>query len=289
MGSYQQTIVGGILLVTAFVFGRYVMNHPPGSKSIAKTGETEILRLQAETGPSDAPAASDSNALQRSLRDRILGERAVKSTATASNALPSKPEVQAENPSTPPAKLAEQPVVVPDFSHLEPESPQRVLSTDAEPQRLPAREIAVAEKPADFEIAGQSDPSPKFGKELAEIGRTDQEGNQINQARFSIDQKPKSDSITHRGVVNIRELESKMIPVQRKQSQLILQNREFVDYTTVFGDTLHSLSTKFFGSPEFYLDIYLANRDLLQNPSVVPVNTTIKIPVMRTADKASGR
>ena len=282
MGSYQQIIVGGMLLGTAFVFGRYVMNHPPSSKSIAGSGETEVLKLQAEVSPSNTAATSDSNALQRSLRDRILGERATKSSAIAST---SKHEVSDKSTSSPPAKSAEQPIVVPDFSHLELETSRPFQTTDAVPQRLPVREITDVEKRLDFEFAGQSPVSPEVGKDPAEISRSHPHGKHTNQPRFTIDQKPKLDSLTIRGAVNIHKVESKLVPVQRRQSVLTLENRELVDYTTVFGDTLHSLSTKFFGSPEFYLDIYLANRELLRNPSEVPVNTRIKIPVMRTAEK----
>lgn len=241
MGSYQQIIVGGMLLVTAFVFGRYVMNHPPGSKIIADTSETagQKLQLQADTDPANSNNGSDANVLQQSLRDRILGARAMNSPAA--KALTPKPQIEPKKASTSPVTLAEQPIVVPDFSHLELERPVPTRPFDERSQQPPAR--------------------------------------------FSINPKPTADALTHRGVLNIRETEAKLVPVQQKQSQLTLQNREFVEYTTVFGDTLHSLSTKFFGSPEFYLDIYLANRQLLRNPSDVPVNTTIRIPIMRTAEK----
>ncbi len=283
MGSYQQMIVGGMLLVTAFVFGRYVMNHPPDSKPIANTAEPDELKLQAVSSPPLSTAGNDAKTLQQSLRDRILGERAQNSTA--SKTLTPKPEIESKNESTALATLAEQPIAVPDFSHLEPESPSPTPPIDTQSQRLAAREIAVAEKRTDFENADRSELSPKFGLELSDNSRPDLRVNQSGPARFSIEPKPPADAFTHRGEINIRELEAKLVPVQRKQSQLNLQNREFVDYTTVFGDTLHSLSTKFFGSPEFYLDIYLANRELLRNPSDVPVNTTIRIPVIPTAEK----
>jgi nucleoid-associated protein YgaU len=71
-----------------------------------------------------------------------------------------------------------------------------------------------------------------------------------------------------------------MVPVRERVGRWDPEPKDYVNYTTVFGDTLHSLSTKFFGTPDRYLDIYLANRQLIESPSEVPVNTEIRIPVM---------
>ena len=52
----------------------------------------------------------------------------------------------------------------------------------------------------------------------------------------------------------------------------------FREYETQPQDTLQTISQKFYGSADYYFDLYLANRDLLSNPATVPVGMTIKIP-----------
>ena len=52
----------------------------------------------------------------------------------------------------------------------------------------------------------------------------------------------------------------------------------FSEYKTQSEDTLQNISQRFYGSPDYYFDLYLANRDLLSNPATVPAGLTIKIP-----------
>jgi hypothetical protein len=44
------------------------------------------------------------------------------------------------------------------------------------------------------------------------------------------------------------------------------------------GDTLGSISTRFYGSSRRYMDIYNANRDVLSSPSSIRVGQTLRIP-----------
>ena len=52
----------------------------------------------------------------------------------------------------------------------------------------------------------------------------------------------------------------------------------FSEYQTQPDDTLQMISQKFYGSPDYYFDLYLANRALLANPATVPTGLTLKIP-----------
>ena len=52
----------------------------------------------------------------------------------------------------------------------------------------------------------------------------------------------------------------------------------FREYQTQPGDTLQTISEKFYGTPNYYFDLYLANRTLLSNPASVPEGRNIKIP-----------
>jgi nucleoid-associated protein YgaU len=65
-------------------------------------------------------------------------------------------------------------------------------------------------------------------------------------------------------------------PIDR---QIKLSANRFTDHITQPGDTLQTLSTKYFGRPDFYLDIYMANQGNLRNPADVPIGMTLKIPV----------
>lgn len=62
-------------------------------------------------------------------------------------------------------------------------------------------------------------------------------------------------------------------------TKLALETTEFVDHMVQPGETLQSISTRYFGKPDYYLDIYLANRGKLRNPAVVPEGILVKIPV----------
>ena len=52
----------------------------------------------------------------------------------------------------------------------------------------------------------------------------------------------------------------------------------FSEYETKPQDTLQSISEKFYGSADYYFDLYLANRDQLSNPATVPTGITIRVP-----------
>ena len=62
-------------------------------------------------------------------------------------------------------------------------------------------------------------------------------------------------------------------------SKLGLQTTRFVDHVVQSGETLQSISTRYFGKPDFYLDIYLANRNKLRSPAVVPAGITVRVPM----------
>jgi nucleoid-associated protein YgaU len=65
---------------------------------------------------------------------------------------------------------------------------------------------------------------------------------------------------------------------RQQQSNIDLQTERFSLHTTQSGDTLQSLSTEYYGKPDFYLDIYLANQRTLRNPAVIPAGIQLRIP-----------
>jgi phage tail protein X len=73
--------------------------------------------------------------------------------------------------------------------------------------------------------------------------------------------------------------EGVLVPVNHPFSPRIeLDTDSFRVHVIRAGDTLQSLATKYYGSADFYLDIYLANQDLLDSPINLPSGKALKIP-----------
>ena len=49
-------------------------------------------------------------------------------------------------------------------------------------------------------------------------------------------------------------------------------------YTVQSGDTLSTISKRFYGTPSRWIDIYQANRDRLPSENALRVGQTIRIP-----------
>ena len=56
----------------------------------------------------------------------------------------------------------------------------------------------------------------------------------------------------------------------------------FSEYEVQPQDTLQTISERFYGSADYYFDLYLANRDQLSNPATVPTGITIRVPKFDT-------
>lgn len=367
MGSSAQVIVGGMLLVTAFLFGRYINEQPlvPGQAIDAVSdlvkNDLPLKPIQASSVPKpfsfslakkEQPAAKpvatpelvkapelakppvvkqDSNALQRSLRDRILGERQnrLKDQGRINEPLANKDELRSDfrGSFTTPDSSFDQAIGVPDFSHLEngglaDESFQNnkfvpieiptfdSLRDDAaladvpfndtsgvivgpmpdlaeemdyrkaarnvrnELPPMPRRDTRNNRETRRFEPLAQVTPSGRQAQSLPKAGSLDQSNYGLMEKR----KKQKQIRTTSRGSFELTNQD--LVPVRHRESRLTTEVTKFVDYTTVFGDTLHGISFHFFGKPNYYLDIYLANKEKFENPAKVPVNTKLRIPVM---------
>ena len=58
----------------------------------------------------------------------------------------------------------------------------------------------------------------------------------------------------------------------------VVRYEQFEEYRTRDNDTLQMISQNFYGTPDYYFDLYLANRPMLANPATVPAGVTLKIP-----------
>ena len=72
---------------------------------------------------------------------------------------------------------------------------------------------------------------------------------------------------------------SDLVEIRSGQNKIQLKTNEYVRHRTKSGDTLQKLSKQYYGKPDYYLDIYLANQHLLENPGTVPIGLTLRIPL----------
>ncbi|MEM9942424.1 MAG: hypothetical protein AAF939_12735 [Planctomycetota bacterium] len=60
--------------------------------------------------------------------------------------------------------------------------------------------------------------------------------------------------------------------------QPVLEPGQMIQHQVTGGETLQSISTKYFGRPNFYLDIYTSNRFQMRNPLDLREGMTLKFP-----------
>ncbi len=69
-----------------------------------------------------------------------------------------------------------------------------------------------------------------------------------------------------------------LVPVQPNASFGGLVQPSGVVHVIRDGDTLQSISREYFGTPNRYLDIYTLNRNVLSDPTQLPMNVELQIP-----------
>ena len=75
------------------------------------------------------------------------------------------------------------------------------------------------------------------------------------------------------------EIRGKMTTVRSRKTRTVeLETNEFRRHETKEGESLQDISKLYYGTPNFYLDIYLANQDLLKNPVTVDSGLVLRIP-----------
>ena len=96
---------------------------------------------------------------------------------------------------------------------------------------------------------------------------------------------PKADRQEQRRVARLplglnSDAQSKLTRLRDNTIQKIsLNTTRFSEYVVARGDSLQSIANEYFGKPDYYLDIYLANRDRLRYPGDLREGMSIKIPV----------
>jgi len=289
MASYSQVVVGITLLVTAFFVGRY-FDQQPMAENAQLAGENLL-----KTAEDPAALAIHSRGIvgepdqQKTLRELILRKRSRAQSdddLSPINSLAS--EIQHSKPASGEA------IVEPDFSYLQTFAHRdgRQGPNQAAAQQDGFRQGFVAADP-DAQVASSKNrftinrPATNDRLETLDIERRlDAVTDPTAQESFVRPSFGNHSKLTQKQPNSIASLQAdnpryRMVPVRERIGSRNPPSDDFVDYTTVFGDTLHGLATRFYGTPDRYLDIYLANQGVLENPSHVPVNTVIRIPVMK--------
>ena len=98
---------------------------------------------------------------------------------------------------------------------------------------------------------------------------------------YSTYYKPSADRRDVREETGNRGASSQLRTIQNDRGSQNWGRQSNVDnrYEIKTGDTLQSISTRFYGTPDRYLEIYRANRDVLDRITSSPVGVMIEIPI----------
>ena len=299
MNSAPQVIIGLLLLVCAFIFGRYIHNQPLDALSTnaitsdfvetgVKPSEQSVFSGKAglEDTKSRQQTKPESKNLQQSLRQRILGERANATNhqeSTGPHSVFKQPLTESSLPSvsknSPPSAAA---IVEPDFSNLEHQSAHS-SPLISEPPKFENRSQPALKAPLNDDekkFARQPEWPPvktkSQEKPVTESISIAAKKNRVFKNPVGESQPPRSGS----------RREPKTIRSSTDLQQVALSNQtlntkavEYLAYTCQVGDSLHSISQKYYGTSNYYLDIYVHNRDKMRNPSDIRSGVELKIPV----------
>lgn len=124
--------------------------------------------------------------------------------------------------------------------------------------------------PASFGQKPKSDSAPR-------LARIETAGNSSSAAA----QDRLSQSISRKTPFGLNDQGKQQLAAikSRASSQLALNTTRFVEHVVQPGETLQSISKRYFGDPDYYLDIYLANRNKLRNPVTIETGTALRIPI----------
>lgn len=289
----QQLAVGISLLAVAFFLGR-MMNQRSDSELDQQS--PELVRTD-ETGQStvtdipNAIAQQDGVSLLDRLKKRSGGPTPLPSARKSPFSLPSGDSsiVREPSPAEPSGDDSMKPIdeiVTPDFSPLQFAGPDLA---PAEPALLEPDQVVddvLDRDPKDDIMIGPVDPIDTAEsaatipnrRAVAAQPETNNNPGQPN-SRDSLQSRMPRTALQRVPFGLNDTAQSQLAKVHRKDHQVLLTTSQFQNHSVQSGETLQSISTLYYGRPDYYLDIYLANQDLMSNPSDMPVGRVIKVPV----------
>ncbi len=317
MSSVAQVAIGILILGAAFIIGSQLRNHQSDSvvaNDQSADSSSEVLWQRPEKIEDLRQQASDS----KGLIDMPVAKRRVASPAFDSGGeTPDKAATETTIPPTDqsasqqPALVAtkQKPVltseiaptkpvvqkvdVEPDFTHMESEY-ERSLAANDVGGKAQSQPFSRSTKIQAANSLGKVSPRPAAPIDssirstiaLAEAGVRDLPTRETTTPMIAR-KIPPVDPTTADVRAQPRvpagltpQAKSGMVSLKSKRvNRITLETNQFVRHVTESGETLQRLSEKYYGKPDYYLDIYLANQDVLPNPATVPVGKTLRIPL----------
>ena len=166
----------------------------------------------------------------------------------------------------------------PDGSFLAPEVPELDVRIPEFSQSAPVPENRLATYNADH---ASNEVHSYYDVDMTESSRSVLDRGDFDRSVSNAPKKKPTNRINRRIPFRLNEQgkqELTRIRSRQQQANINLQTDRFSMHTTQAGDTLQNLSTEYYGKPDFYLDIYLANQQTLRNPTVIPAGIQLRIP-----------
>ena len=283
MNSVQQTILGLVLVGIAFIFGSYL--HRDGdTQVVGRLGpDTENLQWQNQSNEGqDLDAKGDT-------------KQAMPNMNAAQSSMPNLVEANLVPDLETAPRVEDRPleVVEPDFSRFAIND----SSTDsAGPAPIETSNRSSFDSHFPQPITGTVENiQPKMPKRDtgANTGSSPMEVT-VTPKRLNLDSSSPSTSVLENKAAEVQpqsiqnnyyrdvQTQTEVVAIRpRNNSPVMAETQEYKDHQTVAGETLQDLAIKYFGDPAYYLDIYVANKNVLQNPSELPAGTLLKIPVYK--------
>ena len=308
MGSYKHIFIGILLIGATVIFARLLHNGALNQS----TSTAELIQNDAPQTTPTADLQETTKTQTPSLRERILGRRPNRNQGTDLLELSISDGRTSTEPQAPDTRLITPPQIdvetattitpsqsldtaidpidaieVPDFSHLE----MAILESDSAPF------IAQTDPPKLLKIpdpveARQPSSQATVETELSSSSLANEIPLPPSHDITPIHISPPDRSFPRQGTRTVKRAtgipfgltqraRSELVAVHKRSDQVKPAATHFLDHIAKEGDTLQSLSDQYYGRPDFYLDIYLANQNMLRNPSALPPGATIKIPVFQ--------
>lgn len=293
MNSVQQTILGLVLVGIAFIFGSYLHRDSDTQVADNQVNGSENLQWQDPSAEqkNTLPNSNSANQAMPSLNP----EQSSMPNLVEANLVPDlgvEPQA-AKKEATPLNRSLE--VVEPDFSQFainesnSSAGAKRSIETSAPQVQQPNFESHFPQP-----IMGTVENiRPKMPERDQSFGsQNPPTGVAVTETRLKLNaaENPSSVLETNDGTVQPQMIQNNhyrgvqtttvVTSIRPRNSSPVMKNtQEYRDHETVAGETLQNLAVKYFGDPAYYLDIYVANKDVLRSPSELPSGITLRIPV----------
>ncbi len=239
-----------------------------GTPGIAQENDVPDFAEAADAFTAIQPSPkSPRQALPNRTQDSLVPERSNSITSETSRQPSARQNIIQSVPSTPLSNPIASPTIEPFESAF--------TANDFEPQLLGAPRESTKIKSLTQPPNALAESTPRQPEELAST-TTNNNSSPIN-LTFNIEEPPEIDT-RRRIPFKLNTARTEELREVRARSQ---SYDDFQEHVVRNNESLQSISTDYFGKPDFYLDIYLANRENLMSPVGIKPGTKLKIPTIK--------